>query len=610
MDAGMWTHNEIHLLGDLLEELAPDIVGLSTRSVYDNAIDDILFQMKRVSGAITIAGGHDASFRPQRYVGHVDFACIGEGEETLLELGSALDRGKEVKQIPNLAYSENGELKTNYLRLPRDGKDTFFSALMDRVDHFVIDQNQSCKTDFLLRENNLNDTVSEYYTMLGRGCTGRCTFCSVGRFHRLYENTGLRIRARRPRAIESVVSEISFAKEMGFKKIYFLDPFFLAPKPYLLSFFNAYRRAGGLPFFAQLRPEQVLAHPEILDEAINAGLDETAIGIQSGSERINRQTFNRKTSHEKLLAFADMLAERGNLKTEYHFITHNPFESEEDHTETISLIGKLPKKNTQMVLRPFIPWTHTRIEQMMERDNPPVLDRDEQYRLMTLYLMRYAFPDTVFEQIRDKFRQMSMDDLQQAYAENKKVYKTDNDLVFIGLVLLNRKEFPEALAAFDSAVLQNPKHYGALKGKGWAHLGMGSYTKAEACFRKAIEVFPPGEVGIWRILGELSIRSRKIQEAADCYQNAKHLASPYYKTEYRQIILKLGWAYNELGDIRKTRDLYTEALTYIDASEKEQVENMITRIDRKLVNQGIRPEFISGQTQMDSLQVSAGYVGV
>ena len=578
-DAEMWTHNEVHLLGDLLVDLQPDIVGLSTRCVYERHIGDILDQMKRVPGAVTVAGGHDASFRPEIYLARLDYACIGEGEHALTRLAHARDRGETPRDIPNLAYLEDGKVRVNPLCLPDDEEDAFFSEKMDRVAHFVVEKNRVQPVDFLLRELNLSNSIAEYYTMLGRGCTGMCSFCSAGQFQKLYTDSGLHLRARRMRAIDRVVQEATFAKNAGFKKIYFLDSFLLAPKTYLLAFFHAYKASGGLPFFAQLHPEQVLAHPEILDAAVRAGLDETVIGIQSGSEQINREIFNRKTPHDTICAFADLLVQRGNLKIDYHVITHNPFETEDDWAETISLLGRLPKKGTHLVLRPLYPFANTRIHRMIQEKNPPPLDLDAHYRLLMLYLFRYAFPDAVFSRIQERFDGMSMEALQKAYAEYKTIYKKDTDLVFAGMDLLNRKKYTEALGAFDSALLQNHRSYGALRGKGWAYLGLNQYAEAEDCFRKAIAQYPVGEVGVWRILGELLIRSGNIPEAAECYAKAKHLASPYHKVEYRQISLELGWAHFELGNYQQTREIYAECLDYLDGGERRQVEKLIQQID-------------------------------
>ena len=364
-DAVMWTHNETWLLGDLLEELDPDIIGLSTRCVYENDIFDLTEQMDRVPGAVTVAGGHDASFRPELYAGHVDRVCVGEGEEAMLALAEAVDNGTDTTGIPNMVRRDGDRVIRNELALPSDRADYFYRDDMHTVDHYLVEQNRSRKVDFLFRDIILTGGTQGYYTMAGRGCSGMCTFCSAGQFQRMYHTNGRVLKARRMRPIESIVREVLSAKTKGFKRINFLDSFFMARKSWMLDFFDAYEKAGGPPFSAQMHPEQVLAHPDILDAAVRAGLDKTVVGIQSGSERINQKVFNRKNTHATILAFARMCTARGNMKLDYHIITHNPFEAEKDYEEAIDLLGKLPKEGAQLVLRPLYPFKNTEIHRMI-----------------------------------------------------------------------------------------------------------------------------------------------------------------------------------------------------------------------------------------------------
>ena len=128
-----------------------------------------------------------------------------------------------------------------------------------------------------------------------------------------------------------------------------MDSFLVAPKQYLLDFFNAYREKVGLPFFAQLHPEQVLSNPEILtagDRCRNEphGCRHPIRQVNA----VNREIFNRRTSHEKLLEFARLMVGQGDLRVDYHIVTHNPFDTPEDFEETVSLIGRLPKTNASL----------------------------------------------------------------------------------------------------------------------------------------------------------------------------------------------------------------------------------------------------------------------
>ena len=74
------------------------------------------------------------------------------------------------------------------------------------------------------------------------------------------------------------------------------------------------------------------------------------MGIQSGSERIRNQYFERLDSNEEIVLAARQLADQG-IQCSYDVIMDNPLEDETDKRETLNLLLSLP--------RPFELHTHT-----------------------------------------------------------------------------------------------------------------------------------------------------------------------------------------------------------------------------------------------------------
>jgi tetratricopeptide (TPR) repeat protein len=386
---------------------------------------------------------------------------------------------------------------------------------------------------------------------------------------------GVPIKARRMREISDIIKEAQSAKEKGFRRIYFLDSFFLAKKAYLMEFFDAYKKAQGIPFFAQLHPEQVLDSPELLDAALEAGMDESVIGIQSGSERINKEIFNRYTPHEKILEFANMMVGRGALKVDYHLITHNPFEDESDYEETLELIKKLPKKNAYLVLRPLYAFKNTEIHRKIEEENPPALDINFHNRLLLLYLIRYSSPDHEFEKVRLNFKNMDFQQLSEAYANIKKTYKSDSDWVTLGVAMLNQNNYEGALQASEKALAINDGFFHALNLKGWASLKKGDLEQAEACFRKALKSWPIGDRLLWAGFIEVLSRTGRFQEIVDCGYRAKGFISPAEGANYTKILLNLGWAHLQLEETERARQCLGEAASYVDDEGKIRIARML-----------------------------------
>jgi radical SAM superfamily enzyme YgiQ (UPF0313 family) len=106
------------------------------------------------------------------------------------------------------------------------------------------------------------------------------------------------------------------------------------------EFCARYKKEVGLPF-------AVYTYPRMVDEQkvrllVDAGLWATTMGVQSGSERIRRDSYERETSNEEILESCRILADHG-VVLNLDFIGDNPYETDEDRRQTIDLLTQLPK---------------------------------------------------------------------------------------------------------------------------------------------------------------------------------------------------------------------------------------------------------------------------
>jgi radical SAM superfamily enzyme YgiQ (UPF0313 family) len=94
----------------------PDLVGVTALTPEVYAAEEVLRQVKAVSGDIfTVAGGYHASLLPEDFcLPHVDAVIIGEGEPVLAGLVAALEKGGDLSGIANLLYRlPDGAFRTN-----------------------------------------------------------------------------------------------------------------------------------------------------------------------------------------------------------------------------------------------------------------------------------------------------------------------------------------------------------------------------------------------------------------------------------------------------------------------------------------------------------------
>jgi hypothetical protein len=66
------------------------------------------------------------------------------------------------------------------------------------------------------------------------------------------------------------------------------------------------------------------------------------MGIQSGSERIRRDCYERETSNDEIIEACRILARHG-VVLNLDFIGDNPYENDDDRRQTIDLLTRLPK---------------------------------------------------------------------------------------------------------------------------------------------------------------------------------------------------------------------------------------------------------------------------
>ena len=91
----------------LLEELRPDIVGLSVMTFQRSTAFALIHLIKSLRPDTQIVvGGYDPSLAPEVYEANADVGFIvrGEGERTFSELVRALERGESPAGVAGLSY--------------------------------------------------------------------------------------------------------------------------------------------------------------------------------------------------------------------------------------------------------------------------------------------------------------------------------------------------------------------------------------------------------------------------------------------------------------------------------------------------------------------------
>ena len=163
-DIDPWTPTEIEHLKSLVAKLQPDVLCISTRSFWTELGESLVASIREVLPGIPIvAGGWGPSLEPEKYLTYCDYVCFGEGEGTILDIGTAVDRGTDFRHISNILYKNEGRIIRNSAREPIKNLDEVALPDFGLENTYLISNNE-----VLPAHRYYNEKM--YDIFLGRGC--------------------------------------------------------------------------------------------------------------------------------------------------------------------------------------------------------------------------------------------------------------------------------------------------------------------------------------------------------------------------------------------------------------------------------------------------------
>jgi radical SAM superfamily enzyme YgiQ (UPF0313 family) len=265
-----------------------------------------------------ILGGPHASLVARetlQYFPWIDVIARGEGEFVMPELVSALAAGHSLAGIKGITYRCGKQIIENRDRKPLIDLD---GLPMPDYEHLYP----------------LTGDITKYYVLIdtGRGCTGRCRFCSSRHY------LGGRWRTKSP---ERVVAEIEYLKKRwGVERVESVQDLFTADKDYITRFCQLLiRKKIRVRWGASARIDSIDA--EMLRLMAEAGCDCLLYGIESGSERIRGQ-IRKKLARERINRVLTQTLDQG-IFAFLAFILGFPEEKIDDVLATLKLAAELKK---------------------------------------------------------------------------------------------------------------------------------------------------------------------------------------------------------------------------------------------------------------------------
>ena len=323
---------EIQILIDLLNELKPQLVGLSFISSFVRIARNLTKRIKEETGIPVLWGGIHATTAPEECLEDADFVCLGEGEGPLLDLVKSLAEGKTGENIENIWLKIDGEIQKTPSRMLIQDLDTLPIPDYSEENKYLIDSCKLIKGEPLL-------AGAEYRIYASRGCPYACSYCYNSILRRIYKGKGKYYRFRSP---EHVIRELEYAKKT-FPKVRRIkvddDTAFAFGKEWVLKFCELYKEKINIPF-------ECLIHPHLLKEDLlwmlkDAGLIKVQIGIESASESEMNDVFKRAPGNKQIMEFAE-LNKKLKIEVVYDVIIDNPLATEKDKRALFDFLMELP----------------------------------------------------------------------------------------------------------------------------------------------------------------------------------------------------------------------------------------------------------------------------
>lgn len=305
-----------------LFDLKPGIVGIYCDTMMYNDCLSIAALAKSVNANVIVGGPH-AAVAPETLImdRNVDSVCVGEAELAMLDYVSALQKGASLSSVDGIWHkSGNTVVKNRQRRLIQDLDSLPFPA-RDLID---FERHISNWYHFSHVSGIRGTSI-----LASRGCVFSCSYCQPT----LDKIFGKGLRHRSP---ENVVQEL-----LQLHKIYRINAFHLQDDTATVSdgwLFDFCRLMSRQNFVWSCNSRIDTLNEEKVIAMKKAGVREIYLGIESASDRILKEVYNKTVSIDPKDAIK--ILKRHGLRTLGYFMLGAPTETYDEARSTINFAVK------------------------------------------------------------------------------------------------------------------------------------------------------------------------------------------------------------------------------------------------------------------------------
>jgi len=316
-----------------IETFQPQLVGITTTTENRFQCFELTRRIKQLNTEIiTVLGGPHISMAGKDTIQHIteaDILAIGEGEETIVDLATALRDGTPLAGVNGIYYRDEAE--TVHFTGPRSQIQDL-DTLPYPARHLIPME----KYNFFMTTRDGKKRKAQNI-MTSRGCPFDCYFCATP------VNWGRQVRGHTP---ERVLAEIeNLIADYGAEFIWFYDDTLNYNPSRLEKIMDMIiERQLNIKFANEFRID-IIEKP-LLEKMVAAGLEIGFFGIEAGASRIRQQIVNKNFPLEKAYQFIEWSKELGLIPAPFFIFSHYT-ETWGEAQETLKIIEKIKRINSE-----------------------------------------------------------------------------------------------------------------------------------------------------------------------------------------------------------------------------------------------------------------------
>jgi len=326
---------ELKHLVTSIKEFNADAIGISTLSVGMTLAAEITKHLRQHFNLPIVWGGTGPTIEPERSIKHADLVCVGEGESVIVDIANRLDEKKLLDNIPGTWFCyPDGNIQKNAKRAVEDIEKIAMPAWDQEYYDFINGPNFA--RNFIPNTHSMDKS---YQIMTQRGCPFSCSFCVES----FYQNEFGKKDSLRRMSPEKAIRELLVAKnKLGYKTVTFMDDVFTINPRWLEDFLGRYKKEIDLPFFCYTYP--TTHNPKILQLLKDSGCHAITMGVQSGSQRILTEIYDRPTRVNRVVQASREIVDSGIPAATFDLIPQTDFDTEEDLRKTLDILLQIPQQ--------------------------------------------------------------------------------------------------------------------------------------------------------------------------------------------------------------------------------------------------------------------------